>query len=204
MASIINAATSGGLISTADTSGVLQLQTAGTTAVTVDAAGGVKTLNTISVGNATPSTSGAGITFPASQSASTDAQTLDDYEEGIWTPSLGGNATYATQLGNYIKVGNLVTITFRIGVTLIGTGSATTISGLPFNVTSAIGGGSLAGSIGYWGSTATSISSCQLTLPSTTQLSLQFTTGNQSTCTYNGTFFGNGTVMWATATYVTT
>ena len=37
MASIINAATSGGLISTADTSGVLQLQTAGTTAVTVDA-----------------------------------------------------------------------------------------------------------------------------------------------------------------------
>jgi len=37
MASIINAATSGGLISTADTSGILQLQTASTTAVTVDA-----------------------------------------------------------------------------------------------------------------------------------------------------------------------
>jgi len=37
MASIINAATSGGLISTADTSGILQLQTAGTTAVTVNA-----------------------------------------------------------------------------------------------------------------------------------------------------------------------
>jgi hypothetical protein len=37
MASIINAATSGGLITTADTSGILQLQTAGTTAVTVDA-----------------------------------------------------------------------------------------------------------------------------------------------------------------------
>jgi hypothetical protein len=36
MASIINAATSGGLITTADTSGILQLQTAGTTAVTVD------------------------------------------------------------------------------------------------------------------------------------------------------------------------
>ena len=37
MASIINAATSGGLISTADTSGILQLQTASTTAVTVNA-----------------------------------------------------------------------------------------------------------------------------------------------------------------------
>jgi hypothetical protein len=38
MASIINAATSGGLISTADTSGILQLQTASTTAVTITAA----------------------------------------------------------------------------------------------------------------------------------------------------------------------
>jgi len=37
MASIINAATSGGLVTSADTSGVLQLQTASTTAVTVDA-----------------------------------------------------------------------------------------------------------------------------------------------------------------------
>jgi hypothetical protein len=37
MASTINASTSAGLVSTADTSGVLQLQTAGTAAVTVDA-----------------------------------------------------------------------------------------------------------------------------------------------------------------------
>jgi len=37
MASIINAATSGGLVTSADTSGILQLQTASTTAVTVDA-----------------------------------------------------------------------------------------------------------------------------------------------------------------------
>ena len=38
MASTINASTSAGLVSTADTSGVLQLQTAGTAAVTIDAA----------------------------------------------------------------------------------------------------------------------------------------------------------------------
>ena len=36
MASIINAATSGGLITTADTSGILNIQTASTTAVTID------------------------------------------------------------------------------------------------------------------------------------------------------------------------
>jgi len=48
MASIINAATSGGLISTADTSGILQLQTAGTTAVTVDAS------QNVGIGTASP------------------------------------------------------------------------------------------------------------------------------------------------------
>jgi len=51
MASTINASTSAGLVSTADTSGVLQLQTAGTTAVTVDAS------QNVGVGTATPSAS---------------------------------------------------------------------------------------------------------------------------------------------------
>ena len=48
MASIINAATSGGLISTGDTSGQLQLQTAGTTALTVDSS------QNVGVGTASP------------------------------------------------------------------------------------------------------------------------------------------------------
>ena len=39
---------------------------------------------TIGVGNATPAASGAGISFPATASASSDANTLDDYEEGTW------------------------------------------------------------------------------------------------------------------------
>jgi len=48
MASIINAATSGGLITTADTSGILNLQTAGTTAITVDAS------QNVGIGTTTP------------------------------------------------------------------------------------------------------------------------------------------------------
>ena len=47
-------------------------------AMRINSSGGVQHVNTISVGAATPSTSGAGITFPAAQSASTDANTLDD------------------------------------------------------------------------------------------------------------------------------
>ena len=50
MASIINANTSAGLISTGDTSGVLQLQTGGTAAVTIDAS------QNVGVGTVAPST----------------------------------------------------------------------------------------------------------------------------------------------------
>jgi hypothetical protein len=222
MASIINAATSGGLITTADTSGVLQLQTAGTTAVTVNAsqnvtfvgsqtlsagtANGVAYLNgskvltsgsaltfdgtTLSssiasaasgisldsstagkantvyrsagtqkaivglagailgtsstdlglfaetggavklfangastnsgtfnqygfgIGAAVPS-SGQGITFPAAQDASSNANTLDDYEEGTWTPNQGSGLTIVGTFssdGRYTKIGNIVSV----------------------------------------------------------------------------------------------
>jgi hypothetical protein len=79
----------------------------------IPSTGGIQSVNSISVGNATPSTSGAGITFPATQSASTDANTLDDYEEGTWTPTVigsttAGTATYSVQNGRYTKIGRLV------------------------------------------------------------------------------------------------
>jgi hypothetical protein len=60
------------------------------------------------------------------------ANLLDDFEEGTWTPSLGGDATYTTQVGNYTKIGNLVTIRGSVVVDVLGTGSTTIVSGLPF------------------------------------------------------------------------
>lgn len=79
---------------------------------------------------------GGQITFPAVQAASAGANTLDDYEEGTWTPSLGGNTTYATQVGRYVKVGKTVYVEGQIQITTLGTGSATTMSGLPFTAQS--------------------------------------------------------------------
>jgi len=120
LASSINASTTAGLVNTADTSGVLQLQTAGTTAISIDASQAVtmagRTTNptTISVGNATPSTSGAGITFPATQSASTNANTLDDYEEGTWSPTLVNCGSGTVVSANYLRIGNIVTIRMTI------------------------------------------------------------------------------------------
>jgi hypothetical protein len=112
------------------------ISTNGTNAVTVDSGGGFKVLNTIGVGNATPSTSGAGITFPATQSASTDANTLDDYEEGTWTPTVvqsGATFTYTYQIARYTKVGNAVTITATLGWNAKSGGSGQVgIAGLPF------------------------------------------------------------------------
>lgn len=94
--------------------------------------------STIGVGGATAAASGAGITFPATVSASSDANTLDDYEEGTWTPAVtfGGGSTgitYSTQIGNYTKIGRIVYVQFRITLSNKGssTGSAA-LGGLPF------------------------------------------------------------------------
>jgi hypothetical protein len=71
MASTINASTSAGLVSTADTSGVLQLQTAGTTAVSIDASQAVTfsagTANGVSYLNGSKVlTTGSALTFDSS------------------------------------------------------------------------------------------------------------------------------------------
>jgi len=92
---------------------------------------------TLGVGGATPSASGSGITFPATQSASSNANTLDDYEEGTWTPALAGTSavTYSNQEGRYTKVGRLVTITMLIqpaSVTYVSSTAQLKITGLPF------------------------------------------------------------------------
>jgi hypothetical protein len=86
---------------------------------------------------ASPQT-GVGITFPATQAASSNANTLDDYEEGTWTPSVvasggTGSASYNTQSGQYIKIGKMVWANFFINFaknTL--SGGTIQISGLPF------------------------------------------------------------------------
>jgi hypothetical protein len=220
MAVTLNANSSTGFIATSDTSGVLQLQTGGTTAVTVDASQQVgigvtpsawsgsvvlqmtgpslwgysglthlstntyydganykyiatnfvtdayqlngahvwrsaasgtagtnvtfsttTTLNAngvLALSGASTSANGVGIAFPATQSASSDVNTLDDYEEGTWTPTLSSTGTpptvtsYAERIGYYTKVGNLVTVICELRVTLSAAGTGTVAIVLPF------------------------------------------------------------------------
>jgi hypothetical protein len=75
--------------------------------------------------------------FPATQVPSANANTLDDYEEGTWTPALsaasGSGVTYTAAVGRYTKIGRVVFVTGRIVVNAFGTESGDlTITGLPF------------------------------------------------------------------------
>lgn len=82
------------------------------------------------------------VKFPATQTASSDVNTLDDYEEGSWTPLIGGTGgesgqTYGSRAGTYVKIGKLVIVQFIC--TLVAKGTITdnvVIGNFPFPVAS--------------------------------------------------------------------
>ena len=71
---------------------------------------------TLALDSAVPN-AGTGITFPATQSASSNANTLDDYEEGTWTPGQGNltlSAGTFVSSGTYTKIGRTVYFTYIV------------------------------------------------------------------------------------------
>jgi hypothetical protein len=83
------------------------------------------------------------ITFPTSQNASAGSNTLDDYEEGTFTPnatsSAGTITTVGTRTGWYTKIGNMVFGQIDVTITTNGTGSGfLNITGLPFTASAAV------------------------------------------------------------------
>lgn len=111
-------ATNGSVRATIDTSGILNV--GGT--VTGDAK--IQSPNGIRIGG----------------TASSDANTLDYYQEGTWTPTVvgtttAGTGTYSTQYGSYTRIGNRVQFSAVIQLSAhTGTGNIR-ISGLPFTST---------------------------------------------------------------------
>jgi hypothetical protein len=90
---------------------------------------------TVVISGTTPSLNG--ITFPATQVASADANTLDDYEEGTFTPSFLGSTTnptvgYNWRFGYYTKIGNQVTVWFGVNTATYTGGSGNLYVNLPF------------------------------------------------------------------------
>jgi hypothetical protein len=166
LASIINSTDtgSGGLITTGDSSDELQLQTAETTAVTITsgqqsafiagtaAAPAVTTTGDLNTGIYFPAADNIGFTTGGTirgrwttdglcfGSDTAAANALDDYEEGIWTPTDASGAGLTLSVGGtprYVKIGRFVF--FNVGlITYPSTanGSGASVGGLPFTVDS--------------------------------------------------------------------
>jgi hypothetical protein len=110
-----------------------------TQAMTLDASGRLLVGKTTATANGGDVQVSSGITFPATQVASADANTLDDYEEGTWTPgyafSTSGSVTMnvASSGGVYTKIGNIVIATCRLLTLSISSPTGDVeVTGLPF------------------------------------------------------------------------
>jgi hypothetical protein len=130
---------------------------------------------TIGVGNATPAASGSGVTFPAAQSTSSDANTLDDYEEGTWTPNdaSGASLSFTSVNGYYTKIGNMVYLVFRVTYPTTANGNPGAIGGFPISTANLADG--------VWGG--------YITYTTYTTAAIQFLPVNNGTST---NFFRNG------------
>jgi hypothetical protein len=92
--------------------------------------------------------SGGGITFNGDTAA---ANALDDYEEGTWTPVIGGSSesgqVYSSQDGFYTKIGNMVFCHGYVALSTEGTiNSFARLKGFPFSVS---GSNNSAMTLGY-------------------------------------------------------
>ena len=74
------------------------------------------------------------IKFPATQAASADANTLDDYEEGTWTPSDGSGAglSFSGVTARYTKVGRAYVLQASLTYPGTASGANATIASVPF------------------------------------------------------------------------
>lgn len=136
---------------------------------------------------------GGNITFPATQAASAGANTLDDYEEGTWTPTLTFatpgdlSIVYSSRLGTYTKIGRLISLVCEI---ITSTFTHTTASGA-FETTGA--------PFAAQGTTGVFYAGAMLwqgvTKAGYTQLNAQFNNGGSIIyCTASGSGVGQSTV----------
>lgn len=128
--------TNTGIVFGTDTVGV---STGGVQRTTVDSSGRLL----VGVGSANANGGvlqlSGGITFPGTQVAVSDVNTLDDYEEGTWTPDVssgynfGATVSYTSRSGSYTKIGRLVVAAFHLEISSVsGGGGPIFPSGLPF------------------------------------------------------------------------
>ena len=93
----------------------------------------------INDGNLIIGTDGHGIDFSATSDGGTsqDTELLDDYEEGVWTPTAENGCTgVGSYTPHYVKIGNLCTVIAYIHQIAGADGNTFRIGGLPYSVKS--------------------------------------------------------------------
>jgi len=116
--------------------------------------------------------------FPATHSPSSDANALDDYEEGTWTPVIGGSGgesgqSYSNQEGTYIKIGQNVTVWFDVTLSAKGTITTTLqIKGLPFTSLNRV----FSGVISFWSNLNTAVVTLNLVMAASSTAATPFGT----------------------------
>lgn len=190
----------------------ITLPDANFTAARTDAAQSFTGDQTLSTGNLIQGTAAKGFNFTANTpAAGMTSQLFNWYEEGTWTPVLGGSTSesgqsYSTQAGTYVRIGKMVMARFSVVLSAKGTITGSlVIKGLPFASSnlSGIRGGA---SVGYFSTLAINVVSLFLqSNQNTTALYISYLTGASNTPTdADTTLIGNssridGTVVYETA-----
>ena len=132
------------------------------------------------------------------------SKTLDDYEEGTWTPALNmtsGSVSYASQLGQYTKIGNQVTLTGWIYISSVSSPSGALNITVPFTASStstrpatmimANNTTGVTGNVGMWVN------------PNTTSMYLQIV-NDADLSALDGSNMATNSELYVTITYITT
>ena len=149
-----------------------------------------------------------GVKFPATQVPSADVNTLDDYEEGTWTPALqfGGASTgitYGAQVGTYTKIGRMVMASFAVSLSNKGSASGTAkIGGLPFAPSNAVPAMIWPCAVSWLAMTSSLVSFRALAFPDETTLHLYgITAAATSDAILSDGAFGNISAFQGTIVY---
>lgn len=150
-----------------------------------------------------------GTTVTATSSVVTPSITINSgtalttYAEGTWTPSLGGDTTYTIRGGTYVKVGKLACVRGTLTVNVIGTGSTSAISGLPFTSAAQTNGDRETLSVNYFNALANNV------IYIAAYINASATTAQFQGIAAAGTtmstiaIFGNGAAVYFSGCYIT-
>ena len=175
-------------------SGYLQFSTNGTDSSIMNGGGIIK----FKTGSDTvrASVTDNGICFGTDTAA---ANALDDYEEGTWSPNVGGNASYTVQNGTYVKVGKMCTASCEMHINAIGNagsyGTLNAVRGLPFNSIASPTHASSA-AVGYLSGVSTNIIAMTFRVDNNSNIA------NSATMASAGTTFGTGENLWTNGSRV--